>query len=115
MLQIPPVTRALLIANVLIFLLQIPGGEAMMAHFALWPLGPHELARLDDGSVVRVGFEPWQLVTYAFMHGGFAHIAFNMFALWMFGGPVEHALGARRYTVYYFVCVLGAAFAQLLT
>jgi membrane associated rhomboid family serine protease len=113
--QLPPVTRALLIANVLIFLLQVPGGDAMLAHFALWPLGVHHLAQLDNGSVTSVGFEPWQLVTYAFMHGGFPHIAFNMFALWMFGGPVENALGARRYTLYYFVCVLGAALAQLLT
>jgi len=113
--QFPPVTRALLIANVLVFLLQMSGGDAMLAHFALWPLGPHHPAQLDDGSVIRIGFEPWQLVTYAFMHGGFPHIAFNMFALWMFGGPVENVLGARRYTLYYFVCVLGAALAQLLT
>jgi len=113
--HLPPVTRALLIANVLIFLLQVPGGDAMLANFALWPLGPHHLMQLETGAVVRVGFEPWQLVTYAFMHGGFPHIAFNMFALWMFGGPVENALGARRYTLYYFVCLLGAAFAQLLT
>jgi len=113
--QFPPVTRALLIANVLVFLLQMSGGDAMLAHFALWPLGPHHPAQLDDGSVIRIGFEPWQLVTYAFMHGGFPHIAFNMFALWMFGGPVENVLGARRYTLYYFVCVVGAALAQLLT
>ena len=113
--QLPPVSRALLIANVLVFLLQMSGGDAMLAHFALWPLGPHHPAQLDDGSVIRIGFEPWQLVTYAFMHGGFPHIAFNMFALWMFGGPVENVLGARRYTLYYFVCVLGAALAQLLT
>jgi membrane associated rhomboid family serine protease len=113
--QVPPITRALLIANVLVFLLQIPGGDAMLAKFALWPLGQSHLARLDAGGVVSVGFEPWQLLTYAFMHGSFPHIAFNMFALWMFGGPVETALGPRRYALYYFICVLGAAFAQLLT
>jgi membrane associated rhomboid family serine protease len=70
--------------------------------------------RLDHG-VASVGFEPWQVVTYGFLHGSFPHIAFNMFALWMFGGPVENALGVRRYTIYYFVCVLGAAAAQLAT
>jgi membrane associated rhomboid family serine protease len=113
--QLPPVTLALLIANIAAFLLQAPGGEAMLAHFALWPLGPHQLARLNNGGVTDVGFEPWQLITYAFLHGGYPHIAFNMFALWMFGGPVENALGARRYTLYYFVCVLGAAVAQLAT
>lgn len=113
--RLPPVTLALLIANIAVYLLQGPGGEAMLAHFALWPLGPHRLAQLDTGAITAVGFEPWQLLTYAFLHGGFPHIAFNMFALWMFGGPVEDALGARRYTLYYFVCVLGAAAAQLLT
>jgi membrane associated rhomboid family serine protease len=113
--QLPLVTRALLIANIAAFLLQALGGEAMLAHFALWPLGPHELARLNNGDVTDVGFEPWQLVTYSFLHGDVWHIAFNMFALWMFGGPVENALGARRYALYYFVCVLGAAVAQLLT
>src|SRR5579885_163226 len=113
--QFPPVTRALLLLNILVYLLQAPAGDALLARFALWPLGPHELARLDDGGLVRVGFEPWQLVSYAFLHGSFPHIAFNMFALWMFGAPVENALGARRYTLYYLVCVLGAAVAQLAT
>jgi membrane associated rhomboid family serine protease len=113
--QLPPVTRALLLLNVLVFLLQEPSGDALLAKFALWPLGPHVLEPLDDGSLVRVGFEPWQLISYAFLHGSFAHIAFNMFALWMFGGPVEHALGARRYALYYLVCVLGAGCAQLVT
>lgn len=113
--QFPPVTRALLLLNILVYLLQAPAGDALLARFALWPLGPHELARLDDGGLVRVGFEPWQLVSYAFLHGSFSHIAFNMFALWMFGAPVENALGARRYTLYYLVCVLGAAVAQLAT
>jgi membrane associated rhomboid family serine protease len=106
--QLPPVTRALLIANVLVFLLQAMGNDlAITVRFALWPLG-----QSPYGDVV--GFEPWQLVTYSFLHGGFGHIAFNMFALWMFGGPVENALGARRYALYYFICVVGAALAQLL-
>jgi membrane associated rhomboid family serine protease len=113
---IPIVTRTLLIANVAIFVLQMLGGDAVIiAHFALWPLGAHKLAQMADGSVISLGFQPWQLITYGFLHGGVPHIAFNMLALWMFGGPVENALGTRRYTVYYFACVLGAAFAQLAT
>jgi membrane associated rhomboid family serine protease len=111
----PLVTRLLLIANVAVFLLQQVTGDLLLVHFALWPLGPHQSAQLDDGSMTMVGFEPWQLVSYSFMHGSVTHIAFNMLALWMFGGPVEDALGARRYTFYYFACVLGAAFAQLAT
>lgn len=113
--QFPLVTRVLLIVNVIVFLLQQAGGDAVLVHFALWPLGPHQFARIEDGSVASVGFEPWQLVTYGFLHGSFPHIAFNMFALWMFGGPVENALGPRRYTLLYFMCVLGAGLAQLAT
>ncbi len=111
--RMPPVTAALLVANILVFLLQQAGGEGMLAHFALWPLGQSQLAQLDDGSLIRVGFQPWQILTYSFLHGSFTHLAFNMIALWMFGGPVESVLGSRRYTIYYFACVLGAACAQL--
>ncbi|MGH8122426.1 MAG: rhomboid family intramembrane serine protease [Rudaea sp.] len=111
--SLPPVTRALLIVNVVVFALQQLGGDYIVAHYALWPLGDPQWLRMGNGNPVRVGFELWQLVTYGFLHGGFAHIGFNMFALWMFGGPVENALGARRYTFYYFVCVIGAACAQL--
>ncbi|HEY2395961.1 MAG TPA: rhomboid family intramembrane serine protease [Rudaea sp.] len=111
--KIPPVTLALLVANILVFLLQSAGGESMLVHFALWPLGPSQPAQLDNGSVVQVAFQPWQILSYSFLHGGFAHIAFNMFALWMFGAPVETALGSRRFTFFYFACVIGAACAQL--
>jgi membrane associated rhomboid family serine protease len=115
MLSIPRVTAVLLGVNIVVFLLQQVAGEQALAYFALWPLGPPHLERLSNGSVVSVSFEIWQLVTYSFLHGGVSHIAFNMLALWMFGGPVENALGARQYTLYYFACVLGAAFAQLAT
>jgi membrane associated rhomboid family serine protease len=111
--NLPPVTRALLIANVLIFLLRQFSGDYLVAHFALWPLGDAQSLRMDDGSPVQVGFAVWQVVSYGFLHGDWTHIGFNMLALWMFGAPVESALGARRYTFYYFACVVGAACAQL--
>ncbi|MCD8282821.1 MAG: rhomboid family intramembrane serine protease, partial [Prevotella sp.] len=57
-------------------------------------------------------FRVYQLVTYMFMHGGFAHLFFNMFALWMFGCVVERALGTRRYIVFYIVCGIGAGLFQ---
>jgi membrane associated rhomboid family serine protease len=113
--KLPPVTAALLVANILVYLLQQVGGESMLAHFALWPLGHSQVAQLDDGTLIHVGFQPWQILTYGFLHGSFTHIAFNMIALWMFGGPVETVLGSRRYTIFYFTCVLGAAVAQLAT
>src|SRR3569832_238829 len=111
--RLPPVTLALLVANIVIYLLQQGAGDTFLVDFALWPLGAHQVAQLDNGSVARIGFLPWQIVTYSFLHGNFTHIAFNMLALWMFGGPVEEVLGARRYTIYYFTCGIGAACAQL--
>jgi membrane associated rhomboid family serine protease len=61
-----------------------------------------------------VSFEPWQLVTYAFLHGSILHLAFNMFALYMFGSAIEQVFGTRRYVVFYFVCVVSAAITQLI-
>jgi len=104
--DLPPVTRALLIANVAIYLVQMLTGDLLIAHFALWPLGPSPYS--------DVSFEIWQVVTYAFLHGSLTHIAFNMLALWMFGGPIERLFGSRPFALYYFVCVIGAAVAQLL-
>ena len=97
----PPVTLFLIAANAGIFLLQLsaPGLETA---FALWPLGA---ARASGG---QVSFQVWQLVTYAFLHGGLLHIGFNMFALYMFGSAMEQVFGPRRYLTYYFVCVLSA-------
>jgi len=59
-------------------------------------------------------FHPYQIVTHLFMHGGFMHLFFNMFALWMFGRVLENVWGPKRFFVFYFVCGLGAAFLHLL-
>ena len=105
--NIPPVTKALLIANALAFLLEmlVPGGFAM---FELWPIG----VGADGGGT----FMPWQLVTYAFLHdpSNYFHLLLNMLALVMFGSPLEYTWGNRRYALYYFVCVIGAGLCQLL-
>ena len=97
-------TTALIAANVAMFLLeQIAPG--LISGLALWPLGAAQAG--------APGFAPWQLVSYAFLHGGMLHLAFNMFALWMFGGMVERVFGTRRYLMYYFACVVSAALTQL--
>jgi len=112
--NLPRVTASLLVANVLIYLLQQGGaGDSLLVNFALWPLGPGHVEPLGGGTVVRIAFEPWQVITYSFLHGSTTHILFNMLALWMFGGPVESVLGERRFVIFYFACVLGAASAQL--
>ena len=99
---IPPATRAILIANVIVYLLELATQNTLIELFALWPLGPL--------------FHPWQVVTYAFLHEphNFLHILFNMFALYMFGGPLENYWGSRRFVVFYFASVLAAAATELL-
>ena len=103
----PPVTLALIVANVAIYLLQM-AAPGLMGPLALWPVAA---SQLSGGAV---GFAPWQLVTYAFLHGGMLHLAFNMFALYMFGGAIEQVFGTRRYLTYYLVAVVSAALTQLL-
>ncbi len=114
--DLPPVTRVLLIANVVVFLLeQVPSLQpALLAFGALWPVGPAHPMLVGTSGVVLVGFHFWQVVTYAFLHGSWGHIFFNMFALWMFGGPIEHLLGAKHYAFYYFFCAVTAAAAHLM-
>lgn len=112
--QLPPVVRALLIANVGIYLLQMLVGDLLTLQFALWPFG-EQTGQAPDGSIVTVGFEIWQLLTYGFLHSGIAHIVMNMLALYMFGGPIERVLGSRYFLIYFLVCIVGAAVAQLVT
>jgi membrane associated rhomboid family serine protease len=101
MVAIPPVTRALIIANVIVFLLQQVAGNVLTALFALWSVGDSL-------------FQPWQLLTYSFLHGGFLHIFFNMFAIYMFGSPLEMFWGGRRYAFYYLASILTAAATELI-
>ena len=101
----PPVTTSLIVANVAMFLLSTSVG-GLLDPLALWPIGATPYTGL--------GFQPWQLVTYAFLHGSMLHLLFNMFALYMFGGAIEQVFGSRRYLAYYLVCVVSAALAQLL-
>ena len=54
-------------------------------------------------------FSPWQFISYMFMHANLSHLLFNMFALWMFGTPLEKVWGARRFLIFYFACGIGAA------
>ena len=100
----PPVTLNLIIANVAVFLLETAGMVSPGGAFALWPPASGPL-----GS----NFEPWQLVTYSFLHGNMAHSFFNMFALYMFGSDVERLFGSRFFAAYYFASVLAAAICHL--
>jgi membrane associated rhomboid family serine protease len=101
---LPPVVKNLLIINGLFFLATI----SFQTSFGLdltKSLGLHFPLASD--------FKPWQFVTYMFMHGGFAHILFNMFALWMFGYALENVWGGRRFLTYYMVTGIGAGLVYL--
>jgi len=100
---IPTVIFALLIANGIVFALQQFSPRFMVINFALWPFG-----------VQHSPFAPWQLITYGFLHGNLSHIFFNMFGLWMFGRDLERLMGLRKFLIYYFSCVVGAGFVQLI-
>ena len=102
------VNGILIAVNVAVFLLQLQQPDALFGSLALWPLGSHAVP--DFGTV---SFQPWQLVTSAFLHGGTAHLFLNMFALWMFGRDCERVLGPGRYLALYFGAVLSAALTQL--
>ena len=108
--NLPRATKALLIANLAGFVLQLLLGDARLLDFMLWPLGTGEY----DPAGMLPGFMPWQLLSYGFLHGSFAHLAFNMLALVMFGAPLEYTWGERRFTTFYLVCVVGAGLCQLL-
>src|SRR5579862_8901220 len=99
---LPPATRALILVNAAVYLLQRFVPQPMETLFALQPLA--------SGL-----FRPWQLLTYAFLHdpSNLAHIVLNMFALFMFGRTLELYWGASRFVVFYLVSVIAAAVTQL--
>jgi len=97
---LPPVVKNLLIINGLFFMATIVLGEQFNIDLTEI-LGLH--FPMSDQ------FRPYQLITYMFMHGGFAHIFFNMFALWMFGNTLENYWGPKRFLTYYLITGIGAA------
>ena len=98
--SIMPVTRHLLLINILVWLATYVFQQTGVIDLERW-LGLH----FWQGS----HFNPVQLFTYMFMHGGFVHLFCNMFSLWMFGSLLERVLGSKRYLFYYISCGLGAA------
>ena len=100
MFSLPPVTQALIVANIAVFILDSLVGRAISLTFALWPIGPR--------------FEPWQILSYAFLHGGISHLLFNMYGLFLFEGDVERVWGTRRYLTFYLFCAVFAGGVQLI-
>lgn len=117
----PPVIKYLLISNVVVFVLQhffldtLRFGDTNLGitFFRLFALQPI-FQTVQIKSAFIGPFMPWQLISYMFLHADFTHIFFNMFALWMFGMELENLWGAKKFLIYYTICGLGAALANLL-
>jgi membrane associated rhomboid family serine protease len=108
----PPVIKYLLISNIAVFLLQYfflgmlksgntALGDVFIKNFALF-------------TIDSPFFKPWQVFTYQYLHGGFSHLFFNMFALWMFGMELENLWGSKTFFIFYTVCGVGAGLANIL-
>jgi len=99
--NLPPVVKNLIIINVVLFVLSLIFEQVF---------------RTDLNRILGLYyfqspyFQPWQIVTHMFMHGGFMHLFFNMWALFMFGKTLESVWGSKRFLIYYLATGLGAAF-----
>jgi membrane associated rhomboid family serine protease len=94
MIQISPIVRNLLIVNVIVFILQTMLPQITMLG-ALYPMeSPY--------------FQPYQFVTYLFLHGDWRHLFGNMLSLWMFGSMIEQVFGSQRFLSFYFITGIGA-------
>ena len=94
--NVPPAVKNIIIINVLVMVMTSLREGFMFEHFALfYPTSPF--------------FRWWQPVTHLFMHGGFMHIFFNMYAVYIFGSVLERIWGTKKFLIYYFVTGLGAA------
>jgi membrane associated rhomboid family serine protease len=98
MLPLPPVTQALMLICTAVFCINILVPIGMW--LALWPIGSGQ-------------FAPWQVLTYAFLHGDFVHLFFNMLGIWMFGSELERLWGQKRYIQMLLAGAITAALVQL--
>lgn len=94
--NVPSATKNLIIINTLIMIMTALKGDYMMEHFALFYPASYF-------------FRPWQVITHMFMHGGFWHLFFNMYTLFIFGSVLERVWGTKKFLVFYFATGLGAA------
>ena len=100
--NIPTVTKNLLFINIIAFI----------ATYVFERAGIDLTKTFGLHFILASDFHIWQFVTYMFMHGGFSHIFFNMFAVFMFGPILEQTWGPRRFLFYYILCGIGAGVIQ---
>jgi len=102
---LPEVVKNLLIINILFFAAQ---------NLFAYKFGIDIVEKLGLHFMLSSEFRPYQFITYMFLHGGFGHLFFNMFALYMFGTSVENTWGPKRFLTYYIICGIGAAIVHYL-
>jgi membrane associated rhomboid family serine protease len=102
--NITPVVKNLLIINILFFI----------GSFALARVLPGLIELLPAYYFASPKFRVWEIITYMFMHGGFTHIFFNMFALFSFGPILEYAMGPKKFFNFYFLCGIGGVICNML-
>jgi membrane associated rhomboid family serine protease len=100
---VPVVTYALIALNVLVFFLELNGGEPFIER---WSVVPRRLTQNPGGDFITV-------FTSMFMHGGWLHLAGNMLYLWIFGDNVEDRFGHAKFTLFYLLCGIAATVAQV--
>ena len=108
--SIPPVVKNLIAINIILWLASL----VTPSFFSRWGLNIDLTDILGMHYWASAKFNPAQLVTYMFMHGGFNHIFFNMFGLYMFGGVLEQMWGPKRFLFYYLITGIGAGITQQL-
>jgi rhomboid-like protein len=101
-----PIVLNLIIINAIVFVAQLAFDKTNGQ--TAWLTNRLALYSIDTGL-----FEPYQLVTHMFAHAGFFHILFNMYALWLFGAVLERNWGPKKFLIFYLVCGLAAALAQM--
>ncbi len=101
--SLPKAVKSLLIANAIVFIVTLFFPFNWNILFGLVPV------------LINQKLMVWQFFTYMFLHGGFGHILFNMFALWMFGTELEYNWGTRDFLKYYFTCGIGGGLLVWIT
>jgi membrane associated rhomboid family serine protease len=108
--SIPPITKNLIAINLIMWLATL----VLPNFFERWGLNVDLTDILGMHYWLSDKFSLAQLITYMFLHGGFNHIFFNMFALYMFGGALEQFWGTKRFLIYYLITGIGAGIVQQL-
>ena len=114
----PPIIKNILIINGVVFFIQLLLDNLTFSGYPAWYIMNRWFALNPISGVDAAGnpfnFQVWQLITYQFMHGGFSHILFNMFALWMFGSSIEDVFGSKKFLIFYLLSGVCAGLLHLL-